>query len=405
MAQTLTAQAVRHRILPETLYSDHAIAAWTKAFYQYPVLYHAFQWTTEVHRDLVRNEISASVTKESLRHRILGIQHLKHMLAAPLHGFDLEITLMCLQAFSWSELDQAAMDRMFAQAPLVFEPPILTNDFQVLNRLGRDPRHGAAMEVITRRLGAWANWKLPGLAQTSGIVDLAYASRRATRPLFPPYWVCEKKTPLVDNRRLLVNGQAPGRGFFARIPSKGLPPTMLRLLIQLATIGRVMSLERSKDLTLERKTQLMDRRNAIQYEFLCLPSWDSLDVSTKEASSEAATKSIWLTSIIYVNAVLLGLHGHQGWHTILAARLWTLLTDLSISTWPEDLDDVSLWVLFVGGMAAFRSPARDNYEDALRRVLKRKGNPSWTRVETILHEFMWCDYACRHGASVLWQSL
>lgn len=404
MELTPDARAVRNRILPETLCNERAEAAWTKAFFQYPVLYHAFQWTTDVHRDLVRNEISATVSKETLRHRILGIQHLKHMLATPLHGLDLEVTLMCLQSFSWSELDQAAMDRMFSMAPLVFEPPIRTNDFQILNRLGRDPRHGAAMEVVTRRLGPWANWKLPGLASASAVVDLAYASRRATRPLFPPLWICEKKTPLVENHRLLLNGHAPGRGFFVRVP-QGLPPAMLRLVIQLATLGRVMSIERTTDLSRQRKTEIMDRRNAIQYEFLCLPSWDELDDATRADTNEAATKACWLTAVIYVNAVLLGLHGHQGWHTLLSAQLWTLLTDLSVSTWSEDLDDVALWVLCVGGMAAFRSPARELYEDALRRVLDRKGNPGWVRVEAILHEFMWCDFACRHGASVLWQSL
>jgi hypothetical protein len=157
---------VRNRIHPETLYNDKAEAAWTKVFYQYPVIFHTFQWSTTIHMDLAHNQISASVTKESLTHRSCAIQLLNRMLSAPMSHVETEIALLTVMTLAASELDQPTMDEMFAASPLPFNPPMPTNDFRVFAKLRRDPRHGPVMVHLIRSLGAWEGIKLPGLAGT-----------------------------------------------------------------------------------------------------------------------------------------------------------------------------------------------------------------------------------------------
>lgn len=176
-------------------------------------------------------------------------------------------------------------------------------------------------------------------------------------------------------------------------------------MIHLATINGIISNAQHQPLTAQKRQAVLATRNALQYQLLLLPEWHDLDEDAQTHSDESLYKICRLTAIIYSNAVLFGLPPHRGWHTNLAMRL------REESQIPDDTphrstgsDDLLLWVYFVGGMAAFRSPARLYFESALRDLLRRrrKRSRTWDMVEAVLGEFMWSRAACRHGASVLW---
>jgi len=121
-------------------------------------------WTTNIHRDLVNYKISESITKESLTHRLIGIQLLNRLISAPMGREETEIALLIVMHLALSELNKEELDRMMRASPLPFDPPLPTNDFNVLARLRREPTHGPALVMLIRKMGAWENMKMPGLA-------------------------------------------------------------------------------------------------------------------------------------------------------------------------------------------------------------------------------------------------
>ena len=157
---------VRHRIAPEILCDDRAEAAWTSLFYNHPIAFHMFQWTGSIHRDLVDCRISASMTTEALTHRLLGIQMLRRMLAGPMGRTETELAVLAVMCLALNKLDDATLDEMYSAAPSAFQPPMLTNDFNIQSRPKRDPGHQQMLTHLIQRLGPWETLQLPGLAGT-----------------------------------------------------------------------------------------------------------------------------------------------------------------------------------------------------------------------------------------------
>jgi hypothetical protein len=178
-------------------------------------------------------------------------------------------------------------------------------------------------------------------------------------------------------------------------------------MIQLATVNRIMSVYGTELLASKtaRLTALYKTQRALQHQLLSLPQWSSLDELELNCSGRFTYLVCKLTALIYSNAVLIALPANRGWHIRLSSRLKHLLEQTSCQSWRDDMSDFLLWSLFVGGLAASRSPARDFFEESLRVLLARKGLTLWSDVEAILEDFMWSSPACRHGAAVLWQSL
>lgn len=135
------------------------------------MIFHTFHWTIAIHHDLVDCKIAASLTRESITHRLLGIQMLRSLLAKDMSHDEVELAVLTVMSIALTELDQQVMDDMFSAAPLPFEPPMQTNDFNIQSRPRRDPRHGEIMAHLIRRLGSWDRVKLPGLASSLAMYD------------------------------------------------------------------------------------------------------------------------------------------------------------------------------------------------------------------------------------------
>lgn len=228
--------------------------------------------------------------------------------------------------------------------------------------------------------------------------DLAQASRTLQPPTFPSLWRAQPSILQAPHFPL------PGRGFFT-LPHPSLTPRLLRVLLNIAAVHATMTSHRTVPLSHTTRRAAIETRNALQHALLSLPAWQDLPPADRVEASESVHTICRLTALLYSNAILLGFPAHTGWHTALAQTLRSTLCDLSFEFWVPEYDDLAMWVLVVGGMAAFRGPDREWYENELRRAWVRKGRPRWSKVEGVLEGFLWDRAGGRHGAAVLWGSL
>lgn len=223
-------------------------------------------------------------------------------------------------------------------------------------------------------------------------------------PQLPPLWIVDRAVLYRESDSEDSHRQC-GRGFFTKVPAGTLPGSFERLLIHLALLNNVMSSHRIEKGKESQTFAIFDTRNALQHQLLSCVRWEQLDEAAKQACEHRIYHCCWLATVIYSNAVLYAVPPHGGWHSKLSDRLRGMLILSDYDSWPDSLDDLLLWILFIGGMAALKTPHRFFYIDALRSLLERKSITHWSAVLDKLIEFLWSDKACARGASMLWPSL
>ena len=177
------------------------------------------------------------------------------------------------------------------------------------------------------------------------------------------------------------------------------------MFINVSVIDVTLSQCQGQQISKQEYQDLLNTRYAAHRDLLSLPSWKDLDEATKLCSHSARYETCRLTSILYSNAVLLGLPPHTGWHRNLVCRLRMLLELCSFNEWAESSAELLTWALFVGGIASYRTQDRNFFEHYLSDILVRSQTRFWPKVRHGLQEFIWSDSAYEHGAAVLWDSL
>jgi hypothetical protein len=199
------------------------------------------------------------------------------------------------------------------------------------------------------------------------------------------------------------NGFAPGRAF-SQIAG-GLPDQAVAIYQKLAIVDLLMSQHRQPRATESDFDKLMGARSETLHELLSLPAWQNMVDAQKATSYEATYEICRLTTVLYSNAVIVGLPPHTGWHKPIVKRLRQLLEASNLHLWSGDLSKLLIWSLFIGGIAAYRGPSRAFFESYLNEVLLAQDVVSWPVVRQGLKDFLWSDSACEQGAAVLWDAL
>lgn len=146
-------------------------------------------------------------------------------------------------------------------------------------------------------------------------------------------------------------------------------------------------------------------RDTVGHAVISLPSWEELGEAEKCDCHSALYQICRLTVGLYLTAVMLARPPHSGWQTIYVERMRSLIEFSGFAMWSVDVGPVLLWVLCVGGIAAYRTKHRAFFEQTLRRELLSSTLRSWPEVRECLKGFMWTDGACEYGAAVLWDAV
>lgn len=234
--------------------------------------------------------------------------------------------------------------------------------------------------------------------------DLIGASRTISKPIFPSIWSLDD-CALAALRQLekpCLREEPPGVGFRA-LAGEGLPLHAAECLVLLSSVDRLLA-ECHSPSNLDH-TSLVNARNTAQHRILCLPSWDELDEAEKEYAAPVIYECCRLTAVLYSTAVIFGMPPQTNWHLKVIRRIRHLLETSSQGNWGMTYMPLLTWSLFVAGIAAYRSPERKFFEQALQQALRQSHLSTWMEVERVISRFLWSDIACAHGAAVLWDAL
>jgi hypothetical protein len=206
----------------------------------------------------------------------------------------------------------------------------------------------------------------------------------------------------------LTNLEAPvrsttGQGFVL-VPG-GLPGDIASTLTGLSLVDQLMSQCGQQRLEDAELRMLLSGRNAFQHRLLSLPAWNELNQAERGNSYLATYECCRLASILYSNAVLLGLPPHTGWHMRLVSKLKTLLEISNLQGWAEDTAPLLIWTLTIVGIASHWTGDQKFFEDLLRDTLAKNNVSTKSGVRAILGDFLWTENACGQGAMVLWDAI
>ena len=149
---------------------------------------------------------------------------------------------------------------------------------------------------------------------------------------------------------------------------------------------------------------LIEARNSLQHQLVSLAPNKDLDEGDEAACLRDIYECCRLTALLYSNAVVFPIPTQTGWYLWFIARLQTLHSR-SDTLKKSEYNSVSIWSLYISGIAALRTKSCAFFVAALREALQTAGLRSWPEVREVLIRFLWTDRACGYGGAMLWDKL
>ena len=149
---------------------------------------------------------------------------------------------------------------------------------------------------------------------------------------------------------------------------------------------------------------LIEARNGLQHQLVSLAPDKVLDDSDETEQSRDVYECCRLTALLYSNAVVFPIPTQTGWYLWFIARLQTLHSR-SDTLKKSEFISVSIWSLYISGIAALRTKSSAFFVASLREALQTAGLRSWPAVRELLSRYLWTDRACGYGGAMLWDKL
>ncbi|KAJ5389080.1 transcriptional regulator family: Fungal Specific TF [Penicillium cataractarum] len=251
--------------------------------------------------------------------------------------------------------------------------------------------HGL-VELLKMR-GGLKNIKLHGLRPTICFSDIMTASCFAIAPGMEFCAIVDSRSDL-SVQELLGFGTYHIDHSFRWLEQLGLTYQIIEAMTAAATYVEIMKtcMKGSHDVSL-----LSDQRNLTQYTLLSVPPAAEIQTPFSQPIDEAAYESCRLAMLIFAVGVVFPIPVNNTPLPNLAKQLQAVLrrpgaADIYTST---KYCILLIWVLTLGGIAAFDSPAeRAFFGSALIEVTRRTGLTSWTDVKRAMNVMLWYDIAC-----------
>jgi hypothetical protein len=144
-------------------------------------------------------------------------------------------------------------------------------------------------------------------------------------------------------------------------------------------------------------------RTAIQDKLLSLPTADELNTwSPKKSIEPSIYEACRLTVLIYGVAIVFPIPNSYNALQTLVQRLKVSIESLKIGQLADALPDFFLWILVLGGIAAFEKEERSWYVTQLAKLAKKMDIYDWEIIEHKMELFLWMGSACEPGGQRLW---
>jgi hypothetical protein len=143
-------------------------------------------------------------------------------------------------------------------------------------------------------------------------------------------------------------------------------------------------------------------RTAIQKRLLLLPTAEELNITF--SSTPNIYECCRLTAIIFSVAVVFPIPNTYDVLQNLVQRLKTAIEVSGIESYGDELSEVFLWILVLGGIAALDKPERPWFVSQLVVVVERLKIDRFG-ARDIMETFLWLDSACLPSEHQLWDEV
>ena len=147
-------------------------------------------------------------------------------------------------------------------------------------------------------------------------------------------------------------------------------------------------------------------RTAIQHRLLSLPTAEEINLSFRTKSIRLNIyEACRLTALIYGVAIIFPIPNSYKVLQNLVRSLKASIEVCGMNQLAITLPDFLLWILVLGGIAAFEKPERNWFASHVARLVKERKIDNLERIEEELTSFLWLDSACGPGGRQLWSDM
>lgn len=226
------------------------------------------------------------------------------------------------------------------------------------------------------------------------------------RPVFPPSRLHEPYIAALNewSESLVKCTQTPARSF-RNLPKCGITDAMLDVLdsMKAATIAIDYYLEgKPAGLTLG---QIVKARTGVQKHLILLPTAKVLNSNRPELQVPNIYEVCRLTALIFSVGVTFPIPNTYNVLQFLVREIKLEIELMNIESFDNQMLEVLLWVLVLGGIAALGKPERNWFVLQIALVGVDTLKLDWDRMIGIMESFLWLDSPCFSGGRQLWEEV
>ncbi|KAJ5096372.1 Protein of unknown function DUF3468 [Penicillium alfredii] len=230
--------------------------------------------------------------------------------------------------------------------------------------------------------------------------DIVTCSCFCVRPVFE-FWPLDENHMGLSIQDILGFGPSDIDRGFGRLHYIGITPEMAEALQAALTYIKVV---KSKLGTTYTVTTLADQRNITQHTLLSLPPASAIESTFTNPTHAATYEACRLATLIFSVSVIFPMPAQNNPLQRLAHQIqFVLCQPNAFALWSAPHTRVPLlWILMLGGIAAYGTPDRAWFGSALHDTTRRSGLSSWPIVKRALESMLWYGAACDEAAESLW---
>ncbi|KAJ6015884.1 Protein of unknown function DUF3468 [Penicillium herquei] len=265
---------------------------------------------------------------------------------------------------------------------------------------------GGLVELI--KLRGLRNIKLPGLAATISFSEVFAAACWCIQPIFE-FWPTDQSRLEVPIQDLLGFSPSDIQNGFGKLQIIGFTPQMAEAFQAARTYMKIVDNIGSDapnriDVNF---AFLTDQRNLTEYTLLALPSASAILPYFSHPTQATTYEACRLAGLIFGVGVIFPIPAQNSPLQRLAHEInAVLLQETATAIWSSQSTRVSLiWVLVLGGIAAFDTPCRPFYVSSLAATARSSNIHTWDEVKCLLTNMLWYDKAGDKPGKVLWEEV
>ncbi|KAJ5707887.1 hypothetical protein N7488_007688 [Penicillium malachiteum] len=265
---------------------------------------------------------------------------------------------------------------------------------------------GGLVELI--KLRGLRNIKMPGVAATISFSEVFAAACWCIQPIFE-FWPTDESRLGLSIQDLLGFGPPDIQNGFGKLQVIGFTPQMAEAFEAARTYMRIV-----EDIGSDAPNRtdvnfalLTDQRNLTEYTMLALPPASAILPYFSHPTQATTYEACRLTCLIYGVGVIFPIPAQNSPLQRLAQGINTvLLEQTATALWSSQSTRVALiWILVLGGIAAFDTPCRPFYVSSLAATARSSNIYRWDEVKPFLANMLWYEKAGDKAGRVLWEEV